>query len=140
MNEMRQNFLPVLEAGGVDLILTGHSHVYERSFLLDGHYGKSTTFDATTMVKQKGEVRADGTVVYRKPRARAPHSGDINVVTGSAGHAGSTTKPPKLDHPAFYIALNEAGSSVVDVDGLTLTLTFLNDQGVTRDRFTITKE
>ena len=140
MNEMRQNFLPVLEAGGVDLILTGHSHVYERSFLLDGHYGKSPTFDAATMVKQKGEVRADGTVAYRKPRVRAPHTGDINVVTGSAGHAGSTTKPPKLDHPAFYIALNEAGSSVVDVDGLTLTLTFLNDKGVTRDRFTITKE
>lgn len=140
MNDMRQTFLPVLEAGGVDLILTGHSHVYERSFLLDGHYGKSTTFDAATMIKQKGEVRADGTVAYRKPRARAAHAGDINVVTGSAGHAGSASKPPKLNHPAFYLGLNEPGSSVVDVDGLTLTLTFLNDKGVTRDRFTITKE
>jgi hypothetical protein len=140
MNDMRQIFLPVLEAGGVDLILTGHSHVYERSFLLDGHYGKSTTFDAAKMVKQKGVVGADGTVAYRKPRARAANTGDINVVTGSAGHAGSKTKPPALNHPAFYISLNEAGSSVVDVDGLQLTLTFLNDQGVTRDRFTITKE
>ncbi|MBC7367217.1 MAG: metallophosphoesterase family protein [Undibacterium sp.] len=37
--EMRQVFLPVVEAGGVDFILTGHSHVYERSFLIDGHYG-----------------------------------------------------------------------------------------------------
>ncbi len=140
MNEMRQNFLPILEAGGVDLILTGHSHVYERSFLLDGHYGKSDTFDAAVMVKQKGEVRADGVVAYKKPRARSAHAGDINVVTGSAGHAGSTTKPPKLNHPAFYISLNEAGSSVVDVDGLTLALTFLNEKGETRDRFTITKE
>jgi hypothetical protein len=140
MNDMRQIFLPALEAGGVDLILTGHSHVYERSFLLDGHYGKSPTFDAATMVKQKGDVQADGTVLYRKPRARSAHAGDINVVTGSAGHAGSKTKPPALNHPAFYISLNEAGSSVVDVDGLKLTLTFLNEQGVTRDRFTITKE
>ena len=140
MNDMRQTFLPVLEAGGVDLILTGHSHVYERSFLLDGHYGKSTTFSAATMVKQKGEVRADGVVVYRKPRARTAHFGDINVVTGSAGHAASKSKPPKLDHPAFYIALNEAGSSVLDIDGLNLTLTFLNEKGEQRDRFTIIKE
>jgi 3',5'-cyclic AMP phosphodiesterase CpdA len=27
--EMRQNVLPILEAGGVDLVLTGHSHCYE---------------------------------------------------------------------------------------------------------------
>ncbi len=37
--DMRQNALPILEAGGVDLVLTGHSHSYERSYLLDGHYG-----------------------------------------------------------------------------------------------------
>jgi len=43
MNDMRQGFLPVSEAGGVDLVLTGHSHVYERSFFLDGHYGKRGT-------------------------------------------------------------------------------------------------
>ena len=33
-----------LEDAGVDLVLTGHSHSYERSFLLDGHYGPSWTF------------------------------------------------------------------------------------------------
>ncbi len=37
--QMRTNFLPILEAGGADLVLSGHSHCYERSFLLDGHYG-----------------------------------------------------------------------------------------------------
>jgi hypothetical protein len=41
--EMRQNALPILEAGGVDLVLAGHSHSYERSYLLDGHYGLSST-------------------------------------------------------------------------------------------------
>jgi hypothetical protein len=29
--------LPILEQAGVDLVLTGHSHAYERSFLIDGH-------------------------------------------------------------------------------------------------------
>jgi hypothetical protein len=32
--QMRQNALPILEAGGVDLVLCGHSHGYERSMLL----------------------------------------------------------------------------------------------------------
>ena len=34
--EMRENFMPILEAGGVDLVLAGHSHIYERSMLIDG--------------------------------------------------------------------------------------------------------
>ncbi len=140
MNDMRAIFLPVLEQGGVDLILTGHSHVYERSWLMDGHYGKSPTFDAAQHVKQKVSGRADGDGVYRKPRARTPHFGDINIVTGSAGHGGSLTKPPALNHPAFYISLNEAGSTVVDINGLTLDVTFLNDKGEKRDWFSIVKE
>jgi hypothetical protein len=138
MNDMRAIFLPVLEQGGVDLVLTGHSHVYERSWLMDGHYGKSETFNAAKHVKQKVTGRADGDGVYRKPRARTAHFGDINVVTGSAGHAGS--KPPPLNHPAFYLSLNEAGSSVVDIDGLKLDFVFLNEKGEKRDWFTIIKE
>ncbi len=41
---MRENALPVLESHGVDLVLTGHSHAYERSMLIDGHNGLSDTF------------------------------------------------------------------------------------------------
>ena len=140
MNDMRAIFLPVLEQGGVDLVLTGHSHVYERSWLMDGHYGKSDTFDAAKHVKQKQDGRADGQGVYKKPRIRAPHVGEVNVVTGSAGHAASPSRPPPLNHPAFYLSLNEAGSSVIDVDGLKLEFVFLNDKGEKRDWFTIVKE
>ena len=43
MKEMRERFLPVLDAYGVDLVLTGHSHSYERSVLLHDHYGVSST-------------------------------------------------------------------------------------------------
>ncbi len=140
MNDMRAIFLPVLEQGGVDLILTGHSHVYERSWLLDGHYGKSDTFVAAKHVKQAQDGRADGTGVYKKRRGRIRNEGEISVVTGSAGHAGSATKPPALNHPAFFISLNEPGSFVIDVDGLKLDAVFLNDKGAKRDWFTIVKE
>jgi acid phosphatase type 7 len=136
--EMRQVFLPMLEAGGVDLVVTGHSHVYERSFFIDGHYGKSETFEADKMIKQKGNGRPDGDGAYRKPRARTAHFGEVNIVTGSAGHA--STKPVALDHPVFITSLNEAGSSVLDVDGLKLEFTFINDKGEKRDSFSIIKE
>ena len=33
---MREVFLPILEANGVDLVLTGHSHDYERTWLING--------------------------------------------------------------------------------------------------------
>ena len=124
----------------MDLVLTGHSHVYERSWLMDGHYGKSPTFDAALHVKQKVDGRPEGQGVYRKPRARTAHVGEISVVTGSAGHAGSAAKPPGLNHPAFYLSLNEAGSSVIDVDGLKLDFVFLNEKGEKRDWFTILKQ
>ena len=138
MNDMRAIFLPVLEQGGVDLVLTGHSHVYERSPLINGHYGKSPTFDAARHVVQKGNGREGGDGAYRKKRGRIPNAGEVSVVTGSAGHAGS--KPPALNHPVFHIAMNEAGSSVIDVDGLRLDLTFITDKGEKKDWFTMIKE
>ena len=47
--QMRQNFLPILEEHGVDLVLSGHSHAYERSKFIDGHYGSSGTFNSGSM-------------------------------------------------------------------------------------------
>jgi len=138
--DMRQNFLPILEAGGVDVVLTGHSHVYERSFFVDGHYGNSATFDPAVHVKQPGNGRADGDGVYRKPRGRAPHAGEVSVVSGSAGSAGSKTKPPALDHRAMCVSFNELGSVVLDIDGLRLDLTFINERAEKRDGFAIEKK
>src|SRR5262249_49559418 len=57
--EMRQNAVETLENYGVDLVLSGHSHSYERSFLIDGHYGKSSTFDPNVHGKDMGDRRLD---------------------------------------------------------------------------------
>ena len=35
---MRENFIRILERYGVDLVICGHSHNYERSYLLKGYY------------------------------------------------------------------------------------------------------
>ena len=68
--EMRQNALPILEAAGVDLVLTGHSHSYERSFLIDGHYGTSTTLHQRDEEGRRQRPRGRGPAPYQKP-ARA---------------------------------------------------------------------
>jgi hypothetical protein len=133
--QMRQNALPILEAGGVDLILTGHSHSYERSFLIDGHYGSSSTF-STSMKKDGGSGRVDGTGAYTKSTAIGPpHEGAVYAVAGSSGKASGGT----LNHPAMFISLNSLGSMVLDIDGSRLDARFLDSAGATRDTFTITK-
>jgi len=65
--DMRQNALPILEAWGVDLVLGGHSHTYERSFLLDGHYGLSGTLDISGNILDIGDGSETGDGVYQKP-------------------------------------------------------------------------
>ena len=35
--DMREIVLPLVEQYGADLVLSGHSHSYERSYLIDGH-------------------------------------------------------------------------------------------------------
>ena len=133
--QMREVALPILEAAGVDLVLAGHSHSYERSILLDGHYGRSSTL-APAMKMDPGDGRAGGDGVYAKTTAGpAGHEGAVYVVAGSSGQ----TSGGSLDHPAMVLSLDALGSLVLDIDGLRLDATFLDDRGVARDRFTVVK-
>jgi hypothetical protein len=133
--DMRENVLPLLEDYGVDLVLCGHSHNYERSYLLDGHYGFSPTL-TSDMVLDSGDGQPAGDGAYRKESlGPAPHEGAVYAVVGSSSEVRNTT----LNHPAMRVGLLELGSLVVDVDGDTLTGTFLNSLQQTTDSFTIVK-
>ena len=131
--EMRENVLPILEEYGIDLVLCGHSHVYERSVLLDGHYGYSWQFSASS-IKDGGSGRADeADGAYGKDPGA--HNGAVYCVAGSSGQAGGGP----LNHPVMTVSLNELGSMILDIDGDRLDAKFLNPQGVIRDYFTISK-
>ena len=133
--EMRQNVLPILEARGVDLVLTGHSHSYERSYLLDGYYGFSWDF-SEAYEKAPGDGSPEGDGVYVKADSgREAHAGAVYAVAGSSGQISGGS----LDHPAMVRALNVLGSLVLDVDGGRLEARFLDDLGVVRDSFAIVK-
>lgn len=135
--QMRQNFLPILEAAGVDLTLSGHSHIYERSYLIDGHYGLSTTL-TPAMKLNASDGRPAGTGAYTKPIAGGGHKGAVYVVAGSAGQATSTQ--PDYPHPAHYFGQVSLGSLVLDINGNRLDATFLRETGATPDTFTIQKQ
>jgi acid phosphatase type 7 len=131
--EMRKNFLPILENYGVDLVLTGHSHSYERSKFIDGHYGLSSTYNSSFEING-GSGRVDGTGAYSKT-ASLPHSGAVYSVVGASGQVSGGL----LNHPAMFLSLNELGSMVIDVSGQTLDIKYLNNNGTVRDYFTISK-
>ncbi|MFN2378240.1 MAG: metallophosphoesterase [Candidatus Binatia bacterium] len=135
MVQMRENALPLLEQAGVDLVLSGHSHSYERSFLLDGHYDVSSTLTAP-MLKDAGSGREGDTGAYEKTGGGpVPNEGAVYVVAGSSGKISSAT----LNHPAMYISLLRLGSMVLDINGDRLDAVFLDETGAERDWFTLVK-
>ena len=133
MQDMRENFVPILEQAGVDIVLSGHSHMYERSYLIDCAYQTSDKFTSKNIVSTGvNEKHAQ----YIKPLPVIGNSGAVYLVTGSA----SKVDQGPMDHPAHHKGYLEAGSVVIDVEGNLLTARFINNEGVVRDQFSITKQ
>lgn len=134
--EMRENALPILEAAGVDLVLCGHSHSYERSYLIDEHYGVSTTFDPQTMLVDGGDGNESGDGAYQKVHPGIwAHGGAVYAVAGSSGQTSGGT----LNHPVMLVSLNTLGSMVLDVNANRLDARFITSTGQVADEFTILK-
>ena len=135
MRDMRENFLPLLEKGGVDLVLAGHSHCYERSYLLNGHYGTSDTLKPA-MILDKGDGKPGGDGPYAKPSPReSANKGAVYIVAGNGGKISGG----RLNHPAMFLSLNELGSVIIDAEGSRMDVRLLDHRGQVRDNFRITK-
>jgi hypothetical protein len=132
--EMRENALPLLEAHGVDLVLAGHDHSYQRSRLVDGHYGLASSFSPMNSI-DGGDGRESGDGAYHKPLGLTAHAGTVYTVAGT----GSGSNGGPFDHPTTVLALDSLGSVVIDVDGDRLDARFLDDAGVVADHWTLLK-
>ena len=139
---MRNNFLSILEDNGVDLVLSGHSHSYERSYFINGHYGVSSTFNSGThTVGVNGDLsgKADtGDGAYTKMDTDT--AGAVYITAGSSGKISGGS----LNHNAMYASINELGSCILEIEndggtGQNLMVKFLNDSGAITDYFTINK-
>lgn len=131
--EMRTHIVPILEAGGVDVVFTGHSHIYERSMLMDGAYETPTVAESYILDDGDGDPAGDG--AYRKSAGLHPHEGTVQVVTGHGGQGtgrGGTM-------PVMKRISTENGSVIVDVNGDNLTAIMLSSANQQRDLFSIVK-
>lgn len=129
---LRERFVPVLEAAGVDLVLTAHTHAYQRSSLLRGHYGRSSQYSPTRHVLHAGQT-IDDQQLYQKPAVRAP--GTIYVVAGSSGKQS----PIKSAHPAMAVSHSALGSLDLHFTRDSLRGTFIDQNARVLDRFQIRK-
>jgi hypothetical protein len=143
--DMRENAMPILEAAGVDLVLAGHSHTYERSYLIDQVYGfgeapafRTPDFDTLLHggnILDAGDGDPDGDGAYEKSPGLNPHDGTVYVV---AGHGGKSVEADG-EHPVMIFTEIEFGSALLRIDGDVLTLDNLRADGVVSDRFAIVK-
>ena len=141
---------PLFEAHGVDIVLSGHEHNYQRprplKFLPAGpgrsadRGGKDRRVPGTFTIDRT----FDG-VTNTRP------AGVLYIVTGAGGKhlydAAFTDNPAKWTHAddghADYVVkmITERHSlSVFDVDGARLTLTQVDEAGQEIDRITVTKD
>lgn len=134
MVQMRSNIIPILENKKVDLVLTGHSHSYERSMMLKGHFGQEASFNAATMAVNSGSGIFPTPYVKSSPS----YSGTVYVVCGVSGQIGATTSG--WPHNAMYSSsIASFGSLVLDIVGDRLDCKFLTSTGSIFDQFTIQK-
>ena len=131
--EMRTHIMPILEAGGVDITLTGHSHIYERSMLIDGAYSTPTTAEGVILDDGDGHPEGDG--AYRKSAGLNPNEGNVSIVTGHGGASLSRRGTMPIMREIYV----EFGSVILDIQGDTLTGTMVNRNNVVRDLFSIVK-
>jgi len=133
MAELRKNYTGVFESYGVDLVFSGHSHSYERSYPILGHRGKSDTF-LESMKTDRGDGRRDGDGEYRKTY-NSTSDGIIYTVAGSSGK----TKSGLLNHPVHYVSMKELGSVVLDFSGDVVDVTFVSPNPEAIDYYTVVK-
>ncbi|PWT75254.1 MAG: metallophosphoesterase [Bacteroidetes bacterium] len=138
--KIRENFIPILERYGVDIVLCGHSHDYERSRLMQGYYGNEASFDSTKFLVSNSSGRGDGSPnsqPYTKSKLHG--KGTVYVVSGSAGQLGGMQ--PEFPHNAMYFSDAEhGGSSLIVVNGDRLDFKWICSDGKIRDQFSMIKK
>lgn len=135
--EMRENILPLLEEYGVDLVLNGHSHSYERSFLLDSHYGYSDELTAS-MVLDYGTGSGNDCPYRKSTTLTKAHQGTVYAVVGCSSKLSDVASD--WPHPVMAHAdADHLGSMLLTVKNNELSAAFLGTDGGIMDAFTILK-
>lgn len=152
--DIREKFIRILERNGVDLVLCGHAHGYERSYLLKGFYKATPAaptlldadFNKLLYTSDSATAKYDGTALScaYKYNSGAYNHGTVYVVSGSAGQLGGTSAGYPHDAMVYSNATN-GGVFYFETDSNRLDAKFIsytapgNATPVVRDQFTIFK-
>jgi 3',5'-cyclic AMP phosphodiesterase CpdA len=137
---IRANLLRILERYGVDLILCGHSHDYERSYLLRNYFGNEASFNVNTHALSNSSASYNGTAnscPYNLANGQVNH-GTVYVVSGSSGASGGTQAG--YPHNAMPWSFNDGGMLQLEIEGNRLDGKFIRRNQVIADQFTIMKD
>ena len=137
---VREEFTPVFDQYGVDLVYSGHSHIYERSYYIKGHTGLSGTFNPTTMAELNDlsvPASGQGSEAYTQISRDGTDDKVVYTVAGNGGQA--TVKSPSYPHPAHFFGQLDLGSVVIDLDANRLEASFVDVNGAVLDSFVMTR-
>ncbi len=132
---------PVLEKYGVDLVISGHSHVYERSKPIKGYTGLVADFNPAIHFTQtsSGKYNATANSCPYMFTSNQASNGVIYVVNGVGGATGAMRS--NGPHPVMETSQAGIGGSMIfDIEGSRLDAKFLTENGTITDQFTIFKD
>ncbi len=132
---IRKFLNPILERFKVDLVLNAHSHIYERSKLIKGHYDFSNTYSDALHAVSTSSGRYDGS--QNSCAYTNKTEGTIYAVVGSSGRNNGLVGPW---HPAMvYTNQLEGGSLAIDIENNRLDAKWICSDGNVKDQFTVFK-
>jgi hypothetical protein len=146
---IRQRINPILERFGVDMVVLGHSHDYERSYPIHDQYGPMSEFVANPSAYRypddEGTGRYDGSSgsCPYKSTSEKKKQGTVYVVAGSAGALGYN--PALAPHPVMVSTQRLAGGSFYfEVEDNRLDAKFIQPNlpasYTVSDQFTVMKD
>jgi predicted MPP superfamily phosphohydrolase len=139
---IRQKLVPIFEKYKVDLVLNGHSHVYERSKPITNFTGSSDDFDPLVHWSQSSSGKYDGgenACPFFFSSTDSSKNGVIYVVNGVAGATGK--RRANAPHRAMEFMLDQVGGFMnFEVQGNRLDALFYDEDGQNLDRFTVFKD
>ena len=141
MEAVRDHILPILENHGVDLVLHGHSHDYERSYLIKGFYGPDSPYISDSIIVNgtSGSL-SDGTPYIKYTTGPDANLGTVYAIVGNSSKTGSYSSDGQLDHPLNYTGDYILGSMMIEINGNQLSAYLIDTAAAVFDEFTIIKD
>lgn len=137
--KIRTYLTPLFERNNVDMVLNGHSHNLERSWMIKGHTGNEGSFNKNIHCKDSSTARYDGSnnsCAYIKDSIG--NKGVIYTVCGSSGWVTTTQGTYPHDAMCYSNSLQGMGACI-ETDGNRLNAYFIGEDSLVHDQFTIFK-